>query len=152
MIDFKEHLYEDDPCHGHPDVRTRLRDGYYFFLGNGRIQAAVQIAPAGEGTPVGLVLMDPERLAKKREALSFDPQRGLEATMVCIEHGGQAWTPTGRGVQARHEPHAARVALRQRGQRRHGPALDSAAQGASGGSEVAGGQHDRDGMVLLPVA
>lgn len=100
MIDFKEHLYEDDPAQGHPDVRTRLQDGYYFFLGNGRIQAAVQIAPAGEGTPVGLLLMDPERLAKKREALSFDPQTGLEATMLRVEWGEQVWTPPGKEVKA----------------------------------------------------
>lgn len=101
MIDFKEHLYDDDPSQGHPDVRTRLRDCFYFFLGNGRIQAAVQISPAGEGTPLGLLIMDPERLGKKREALSFDSQTGLEATMLRVEVGGRTYTPSNAGLQVR---------------------------------------------------
>ncbi|MGB9578583.1 MAG: hypothetical protein ACPL3S_04860, partial [Halothiobacillaceae bacterium] len=101
MIDFKEHLYEDDPSQGHPDVRTRLREGYYFFLGNGRIQAAVQVSPAGEGTPLGLLIMDPERLGKKREALSFESQTGLEATMLKVELGEGTYTASGSGLQVR---------------------------------------------------
>ena len=68
MIDVKEHVYDDDPRVGHPDVRTELKNVDYFFLGNGLIQAAVQAAPAGDGTPVGLLIMNPERLRKKREA------------------------------------------------------------------------------------
>ena len=82
MIDVKEHLYDDDPAKGHPDVRTKLKDVSYFFLGNGHIQAAVQIAPSGEGTPVGLLIMNPEHLGKKREALTYDPDSGLENTMI----------------------------------------------------------------------
>ncbi len=100
MIDFKEHLYDDDPSQGHPDVRTRLRDAYYFLLGNGRIQAAVQISPAGEGTPLGLLVMDPERLGKKREALTFEDGSGLEGTMLGLHTGGQTWHPDGRLLQA----------------------------------------------------
>lgn len=49
-IDVKEHVYDDDPRRGHADVRTRLKEGSYFFLGNGRIQAAVQYSPSGEGS------------------------------------------------------------------------------------------------------
>lgn len=82
MIDVKEHIYFDDPKQGHPDVRTRLKDASYFFLGNGLIQAAVQIAPAGEGSPMGLIFMNPERLKKKRESLSFDPENGFANTMT----------------------------------------------------------------------
>ena len=41
MINPSEHVYDDDPDLGHPDVRTRLKDVSYFFLGNGHIQAAV---------------------------------------------------------------------------------------------------------------
>jgi len=52
MIDVQEHFYDDDPKKGHPDVRTRLKDVSYFFLGNELIQAAVQIAPSGEGPPL----------------------------------------------------------------------------------------------------
>jgi len=78
MIDVKEHYYHDDPKQGHPDVRTRLKDACYFFLGNGHIQAAVQIAPSGEGTPLGLLIMNPDRLGKKRDVLTMNPETGLE--------------------------------------------------------------------------
>lgn len=84
MIEFEEHFYSDDPDQGHPDVRTRLKGASYFFLGNGLIQAAVQFAPEGEGTPLGLLIMNPDRLLAKREALTFDPQTGLENTMMRI--------------------------------------------------------------------
>ena len=79
MINVKEHFYDDDPLSGHPDVRTRLRDVSYFFLGNGLIQAAVQVAPSGEGTPAGLLIMNPERFGKKREALTMDSRSFLES-------------------------------------------------------------------------
>jgi len=87
MIDVQEHFYDDDPSKGHPDVRTRLKDVSYFFLGNGCIQGVVQFAPGGEGTPVGLLIMNPEYLRKKRYALTFDPDSGLENTMVRIHSG-----------------------------------------------------------------
>ena len=82
MIDVKEHIYTDDPKVGHVDVRTRMKDAIYFFLGNGLIQAAVQIAPSGEGSPFGLVFMNPEKLKSKRESISFDPDDGFANTMI----------------------------------------------------------------------
>jgi hypothetical protein len=87
MIEFEEHFYDDDPKQGHPDVRTRLKDVSYFFIGNGLIQAAVQFAPAGEGTPLGLLIMNPEHLEQKRRALTLDPHNGLENTMLCLLKG-----------------------------------------------------------------
>jgi len=84
MNNVKDHLCDDDPAQGHPDVRTKLKDASYFFLGNGHIQAAVQIAPSGEGTPIGLLIMNPEHLGKKREALTCGPDSGLENTMIRI--------------------------------------------------------------------
>lgn len=90
MIDVKEHVYHDDPKAGHPDVRTQLRNVSYYFIGNGLVQAAVQHAPAGEGTPYGLLLMDPKQLKMKREALSLDPGTGLERTMLFIRSDGAA--------------------------------------------------------------
>ncbi len=39
MIDIQEHVYADNPLQGPPDVRTRLKNTCYFFLGNGLIQA-----------------------------------------------------------------------------------------------------------------
>ena len=89
MIQVTEHFYDDDPLRGHPDVRTRLADVSYFFLGNGLIQAAVQFAPGGEWTPLGLLIMNPERLGKKRDALTMDPVRGLEATAISISAGAE---------------------------------------------------------------
>ena len=89
MIDVKEHIYHDDPNIGHPDVRTELKNAAYFFLGNGLIQAAVQAAPGGDGTPVGLLIMDPERLRKKREALTMDERTGLDRTAVRIAEDGR---------------------------------------------------------------
>jgi hypothetical protein len=97
MVDVKEHSYEDDPAKGHPDVRTKLKDVSYFFLGNGHIQAAVQIAPSGEGTPMGLLIMNPEHLGKKREALTCDHDSGLENTMLTIISAPAAKT-TGVGA------------------------------------------------------
>jgi hypothetical protein len=100
MIDVQEHFYDDDPAKGHPDVRTRLRDVSYFFLGNGFIQAVVQVAPAGEGTPVGLLVMDPERLGKKRDVLTMDSNSGLENTMICIRSGASVHIPKGKSLHA----------------------------------------------------
>jgi hypothetical protein len=100
MIDVQEHFYDDDPPQGHPDVKTKLKDISYFFLGNGFIQAAVQIAPSGEGTPVGLLLMNPERLAKKREAMTMDPESGLENTMIRIISGNSVSRPASEALKA----------------------------------------------------
>lgn len=99
MINANEHFHHDDPQQGHPDGRTRLKDAYYFFLGNGQIQAAVQIAPAGEGTPLGLLIMDPNRLGKKRDALSMSPQNGLEDTMLTVISPTTQERPTARQIQ-----------------------------------------------------
>jgi hypothetical protein len=75
-------VYDDDPRRGHPDVRTRLAGANYFLLGNGLIQAAVQHAPRGEGTPLGLLIMDPDTLGRKRDALTMHPDSGLQTTVV----------------------------------------------------------------------
>ena len=82
MVDVAEHVYDDDPERGHPDVRTRLADANYFLLGNGLIQAAVQHAPRGQGTPLALLVMDPEKLRKKRDALTMHAASGLETSAV----------------------------------------------------------------------
>ncbi len=101
MINVKEHFYDDDPGQGHPDCRTRLKDACYFFLGNGLISAAVQISPSGEGSPMGLLLMDPDKLGKKRESLSFDQETGLEDTMVeVIFDGDEKDSPFGCEIAA----------------------------------------------------
>ncbi len=100
MIDVKEHVYQDDPKVGHPDVRTKLKKVSYFFIGNGLIQGAVQIAPAGEGTPVGLLIMHPERLRKKREALTMDTRNGLEPTTIQIIEARDSSRPKPGPIEA----------------------------------------------------
>ena len=96
----REHFYADDPALGPADAKTTLRGVDYFFLGNGLIQAAVQIAPAGDATPVGLLLMDPERLGPKRAALSFDPVTGLAATAMTIADGNAVHAPRQGSIRA----------------------------------------------------
>jgi hypothetical protein len=83
-MEVREHFYAEDPARGPADARTTLRDVDYFFLGNGHIQAAIQVAPAGGATPLGLLLMDPESLGPKRAALSFDPESGIAATSLAL--------------------------------------------------------------------
>jgi hypothetical protein len=100
LINVQEHYYDDDPKVGHPDVRTELRDVDYYFLGNGLIQAAVQVAPAGDGTPLGLVVMNPDRLRKKREALTMDPAAGVGATLLTVTRDGRTSRPRAGRVRA----------------------------------------------------
>jgi hypothetical protein len=100
MVDVSEHVYDDDPARGHPDVRTRLRDVAYFFLGNGLIQAAIQHAPAGEGTPLGVLVMDPEKLRKKRDALTMHRELGLQPTVVRVAAGARELAPAAGSVTA----------------------------------------------------
>ena len=99
-MDTKEHFYTDDPAVGPADVRTALEGVDYFFLGNGHIQAAVQLCAAPEATPLGLLVMDPDRLGAKRAALSFDPERGLAPTRVEIEEGESIHRPRRGEVEA----------------------------------------------------
>ena len=89
VMDVKEHVYADDPARGHRDVRTNLEGVEYFFLGNGYIQAAVQICNSGAGTPVGLLVMRPDKLGPKRDALTMDAEAGLEPTMIRVEREGR---------------------------------------------------------------
>jgi len=84
LIKFEEHIYSDDPLVGHPDVRTRLKETEYFFFGNGLIQGAVQYSLSGEGSPFGLLIMDPEKLAQKRNALTMNYLTGLSGTAISI--------------------------------------------------------------------
>ncbi|MBN2206805.1 MAG: hypothetical protein JW742_05325 [Candidatus Aminicenantes bacterium] len=100
-MDVKEHVYADDPGCGHPDVRTDSAGTEYGFLGNGLIQAAVQISSDRAATPLGLLLMDPEVLGPKRSALSLDKARGLTATAVTIVAGRTRVGPTHGRIRAR---------------------------------------------------
>lgn len=84
MIDVEEHKYNDDPAKGHPDVRTYLKNVSYFFIGNGLIQAAIQFSPENDGSPYGLIIMDPDKLQTKRNSFSLDEQNGIKNTMLSL--------------------------------------------------------------------
>jgi len=83
-MEVAEHFYSDDPTQGPPDAKTTLAGVDYFFLGNGLIQAAVQVCTSGLATPLGLLILHPERLGPKRTALTFDLKHGLAPTTVRI--------------------------------------------------------------------
>ncbi len=99
-MEIQEHFYADDPARGPADGKTTLRDVEYFFLGNGYIQAAIQIAPAGDATPVGLLIMDPDRFGPKRAALSFDRDTGIAATALSVADRGAVRTAGAGSVRA----------------------------------------------------
>lgn len=102
-MDVKEHFYSDDPNVGHPDVRTNPPNCIYYFLGNGHIQAAIQVNRSGRGTPLGLLLMHPEKFGKKREALNFHPERGIEDSQVCVVIDGREYRADSAALQVRWE-------------------------------------------------
>jgi len=106
-MEVKEHFYADDPSKGPADARTTLPGVEYFFLGNGLIQAAVQVCgpPGAPGaTAAGLLIMDPERLGPKRRALTFDPVSGIGPTQISVVEGRNVYRPAGRSVRARWVP------------------------------------------------
>ena len=103
-MEVQEHFYSDDPARGPADGKTTLRGVDYFFLGNGFIQAAVQVTPAEGATPVGLLVMDPERLGPKRAALTFDSGSGIRATALSLITDGAVRSAGGASVRARWIP------------------------------------------------
>jgi hypothetical protein len=100
-MDIKEHFYSDDPTAGHPDVRTNPPGCVYYFLGNGWIQAAIQVNRSGQGTALGLLLMHPEKFGKKREALNFHPERGIEDSQICLGFDDHEYRPDPASLKAR---------------------------------------------------
>jgi len=100
-MEVAEHFYTDDPAQGPPDAKTTLDGVDYFFLGNGLIQAAVQVCTSGQGTPLGLLLLNPERLGPKRRALTFDAQHGLATTMIRVRAGNGLSSVRGESLDAR---------------------------------------------------
>jgi hypothetical protein len=92
-MEIEEHFYQDNPRLGPVDAWTTLPGVNYYFLGNGLIQAAVQVCSKGSGTPVGLLLMDPEKFGPKSGALSLDPASGLRPTMVTLQTKEGAYSP-----------------------------------------------------------
>ena len=103
-MEVQEHFYSDDPSRGPVDSKTTLRGVDYFFLGNGLIQAAVQVTAAEGATAVGLLVMDPERLGPKRTALTFDKISGISATALSLIAASAVRSARGASVRARWIP------------------------------------------------
>ncbi|HET6512232.1 MAG TPA: hypothetical protein VFH43_08575, partial [Candidatus Kapabacteria bacterium] len=72
----------------HPDFETYLPNTQYFFLGNGRIQCAIQWSEDDGCTPLGLLLSDPAHFSRKWSTLLFHPEYGLERTQLTLIHKG----------------------------------------------------------------
>ena len=100
-MEVREHFYADDPRRGPRDAVTRLPGVEYFFLGNGRLQAAVQTTRDPRGTSPGLLIMHPDRLGPKRRALTMDPVLGLRPTLATVSIGGKTFRPTPKSLDVR---------------------------------------------------
>lgn len=68
----------------HPDFRTDTPDTEYFFLGSGKIQAAIQWSKDTSCTPLGIVLSHPQHFTRKHGSHLFHPEFGLERTMITV--------------------------------------------------------------------
>ena len=78
----------------HRDSQSRLPGVEYYFIGNGRIQLAVQSSPSqDEGTHGGLLLMSPEHFGRKTSSFLYHPERGLERSRCTIVAGGKGYEP-----------------------------------------------------------
>ncbi len=101
-MEVKEHFYADDPRRGPADVRTTLPGVAYYFLGNGLIQAAVQVLNRPGATPLGLLVMHPDSLKPKRGALTMDAKAGLAPTMISFRRGARRFVPRPGSIVAGH--------------------------------------------------
>lgn len=77
----------------HPDFETYLPNTQYFFLGNGKIQCAIQWSEDEQCTPLGLLLSDPQHFSRKWSTLLFHPEYGLERTQLVVIHNGVRHRP-----------------------------------------------------------
>ncbi len=108
----EEHFYKDDPSAGPADARTVLDGVEYYFVGNGHIQAAVQVCASGAGTALGVAVNDPDRLGPKRDALTFDAATSLEGTMLTVKTAEGTFTPAAGKVDAGWTVHSGIPAVR----------------------------------------
>ena len=92
-MDTKEHISNYDPKVGHYDKNTNAPGFNYFFLGNGAIEVAIQYCKSGKGTPLGLLIMDPDKIGQKSNVYTFDERYGLERTMINVQVGKNIYQP-----------------------------------------------------------
>ncbi|HWF43344.1 MAG TPA: hypothetical protein VG537_01755 [Candidatus Kapabacteria bacterium] len=77
----------------HHDFETSLPDTDYFFLGSGKIQAAIQWSRHPGATPLGLLISDPNHFSRKWSTHLFHPEYGLERTMLTVILDGVRYQP-----------------------------------------------------------
>lgn len=77
----------------HPDARTNAPDTDYFFLGEGNIAAAIQWSRNGETAPYGLLLWRSGTFPRKESTLLFQPEFGLDRTMLTVTAEGVRYRP-----------------------------------------------------------
>ena len=77
----------------HPDFETTLPNTDYFFLGTGKLQAAIQWSRHPGATRLGLILSDPEHFSRKWSTHLFHPEYGLDKTMLTLILDGVRYQP-----------------------------------------------------------
>lgn len=78
----------------HPDFRNDTPNTEYFFLGSGKIQAAIQWSKDASCTPLGIILSDPQHFTRKHGSHLFHPEFGLERTMITVIIDGVRYQAT----------------------------------------------------------
>lgn len=78
----------------HNDFQSNNPGTEYYFLGNGKILAAVQSSSKPEsGTHAGLLVMSSEHFGRKISTYLYHPERGLQNSRFMVLVGGRAYTP-----------------------------------------------------------
>lgn len=78
----------------HPDFRNDTPNTEYFFLGSGKLQAAIQWSKDPSCTPLGIILSDPQHFTRKHGSHLFHPEFGLERTMITVIIDGVRYQAT----------------------------------------------------------
>ena len=78
----------------HQDYQSNNPGLEYYFLGNGRVLAAVQTSPKPEyGTHCGLLFMSSEHFCRKMSTYLYHPERGLQNSRVTVIVNGVGYPP-----------------------------------------------------------
>ncbi|HYE76173.1 MAG TPA: hypothetical protein VEF04_22700, partial [Blastocatellia bacterium] len=95
----------------HPDFETYLPNTQYFFLGNGKIQTAVQWSEDPGCTPLGLLISDPAHFSRKWSSYLFHPEYGLERTQLTLIIDGQRKKPVANSLHVQWDNDAVEPAV-----------------------------------------
>lgn len=89
----------------HADFRTEIPDTEYFFLGSGKLQAAIQWSKDPSATPLGIILSQPQHFCRKEGSLLFHPELGLSRTMISVIIDGTRYQPTHDNLNVKWSEH-----------------------------------------------